>query len=419
MGLAAVVAVLLACTPAGREADTEPPAFDRLVGSWRAVLLSPGGELPFALEIAEVGDELSAVAISGEERAPFSKVSIAGDEVVLALEWYDSRIDARLVSDDRMTGRWQKTIPGGISALDFQATKGDLERFRPVSGPVAASAPTDIGGVWRVEFVDDSSTEPAQGEFRQEGSRVVGTFLTPVGDYRYLEGSYVDGLLRLSTFDGGHAFLFHARATEDGSLSGDFWSRDSYHATWTATRADDAGPLLPDAWELTGLTNEEGLFRFAFPDLEGRLVTDGDPSFGGKVLIVNIFGSWCPNCNDKAPLLAEWDRRFRDRGLALVGLAYEFSGDAERDGLYVRKYAERHGIEFPLLLAGISDKQAATDTLPDLTAVVAFPTSVFIGRDGKVRRIHSGFAGPGTGAHHEELVAELGRLIEALLAETS
>ena len=144
-----------------------------------------------------------------------------------------------------------------------------------------------------------------------------------------------------------------------------------------------------------------------------------DDRFRGKVVLVNIFGSWCPNCNDKAPVLAGWYQRFRDQGLEIVGLAYEFTGDPERDRRQVRRFAERHGIEFPLLLAGLSDKRQAAATLPDLSAVVAFPTTVFIGRDGLVRRIYTGFAGPGTGEHHERLVRKLERLIVELLAEPS
>ncbi|MDH3402510.1 MAG: TlpA family protein disulfide reductase [Acidobacteriota bacterium] len=423
---------LAACAPAGHDGAGAAPgtgtaaaagAGRLLVGTWRAVLASPGGELPFTLEIADSGGELSAVAISGGERAPFSAVSITGDDVLLAFDWYDSRIEARLEGETRLAGRWEKTVPGGVSGLDFVATKGDDRRFLAVAGQLAvagevpAAAPADVSGVWQAVFTDEDGSEPATGEFRQEGSRVVGTFLTPLGDYRFLEGSYEGGLLRLSTFDGGHAFLFHARAREDGALSGDFWSRDRYHATWTATRADGAAPLLPDAWELAGLTNDDGRFRFAFPDLEGRLVTSEDPRFAGKVVVANVFGSWCPNCNDEAPLLAGWHRRYGARGLELVGLAYEFSGDPERDRIYVGKYANRHGIDYPLLLAGVSDKEAAGATLPDLTAVVAFPTTVFIGRDGRVRRIHSGFAGPGTGEHHAALVAELESLLEQLLAE--
>jgi thiol-disulfide isomerase/thioredoxin len=246
---------------------------------------------------------------------------------------------------------------------------------------------------------------------------VTGTFLTPTGDYRYLAGSYEGGLLRLSTFDGAHALLFTAHTQGDGTLQGDFWSRDSYHATWTARRVAAGQPVLPDAWSQVGLTNQEGRFGFRFPDLEGRSVASTDPRYAGRVVLVNVFGSWCPNCNDEAPLLAEWYRRYHGRGLEIVGLAYEYTGNAARDTLFVRKFAARHGITYPLLLAGTSDKKLAGKTLPDLTAVLAFPTTVFLGRDGRVRKIYSGFAGPGTGEHHQELVAELERLIEKLLRE--
>jgi thiol-disulfide isomerase/thioredoxin len=221
----------------------------------------------------------------------------------------------------------------------------------------------------------------------------------------------------LSTFDGAHAFLFQARASNDGKLAGDYWSRDSYHATWSATRSDDAGATLPDGWKDVGLTNPEGRFQFRFPDLEGRPVALTDERFRGKVVLVNIFGSWCPNCNDEAPLLAAWDRKYRDRGLQIVGLAYEFTGNAVRDREMVRRFAKRYGITYPLLLAGVSDKKKASVTLPDLTRVIAYPTSLFIGRDGKVKKIYSGFAGPGTGKHFDALRTEMESVIESMLAE--
>jgi thiol-disulfide isomerase/thioredoxin len=277
-----------------------------------------------------------------------------------------------------------------------------------------------MNGIWKAEFTDSDGVSPARGEFRQDRgtSRVTGTFLTPTGDDRYLEGSFENGVLRLSTFDGAHAFLFQARASQDGNrLSGDYWSRDSYHATWIATRADDASATLPDGWKDVGLTNTEGRFRFRFPDLAGKPVALSDDRFRGKVVLVNIFGSWCPNCNDEAPLLAAWDRKYRDRGLEIVGLAYEFTGNAARDREMVRRFANHYGITYTLLLAGVSDKQKASATLPDLTRVLAYPTSIFIGRDGNVKKIYSGFAGPGTGKHFDTLRAEMGTLIESMLAE--
>lgn len=437
--LVSLVSLLLACWLLACGAPSNPPVEStsgeaplELDGTWRAALTSPGGELPFGLRFqgaAEPGAEegkapsWSAWVINGEEELPTSSVQVRAQEVVIAFDWYDSEITARMDDDGVLRGEWRRTAAQGeTSRLPFMAQRPSTPRFGVLSEPPAPGADqvADVSGVWRVVFREegeDDSEEVARGEFQQEGDAVRGTFLTPTGDYRFLDGTYGDGWLRLSTFDGAHAFLFHARAQADGSLEGDFWSRDVYHATWTAAPAEQGASWLPDAWQEVGLTNDEGRFHFAFDDLEGQPLSLEDPRFEGKVVLVNIFGSWCPNCNDEAPLLADWYRRYQDQGLEIIGLAYEFSGDTERDRTMVQRFGERHGIDYPLLLAGISDKAAAAETLPDLTAVLAYPTTVFIARDGRVRRIHSGFSGPGTGVHHDVLVEELEQTLETLLEE--
>ena len=416
LALLPFLGAVLGCGRAGAAGAAAPP---HVLGEWRAVLTSPGGDLPFGLRLTRAGRRLRAVAVNGAEQAPFSAVEQSGDRLTLRIDWYDSRIDAQITpAGDRMTGVWTRTEPGGPSRMPFEAVRGASPRFTRLKTPGGdRQAVPSVSGEWSAEFKDASGTSPAQGELVQEGERVTGTFLTPTGDYRYLEGSYEGGLLRLSTFDGAHAFLFSAEARGDGTLQGDFWSRGSYHATWKARRVAAGQPVLPDAWAQVGLTNRQGRFGFHFPDLDGHDVASTDPRFAGKVVLVNVFGSWCPNCNDEAPLLAAWYRRYHDRGLEIVGLAYEYTGDPVRDASFVRRYAARHGITYPLLLAGTSDKLAATKTLPDLTAILAFPTSIFLGRDGRVRKIYSGYAGPGTGEHHQELVAEWEKLLGSLLAE--
>jgi thiol-disulfide isomerase/thioredoxin len=407
--------ILLLCL-----ACTTRPAEEDLLGTWRAVLASPGGELPFTLRVEPSGTGVEAVALNGEEEAQFSSVRRQGDEVVLEMAWFDSRIRARFAGADRLEGEWSRTHAGGtLARLPFTAARGDDRRFLPEpSGPPGdAGAVPSVEGTWEVTFTDDGGSEPAQGEFRQEGERVLGTFLTPTGDHRFLDGDYRRGVLRLSTFDGSHAYLFVARAQGDGTLAGDWWSRDAYHATWTARRAAPGESALPDPASQVRVTSADGRLHFSFPDLEGRPLSLNDPRFAGKVVIVSLFGSWCPNCADEAPLLVTWHRRWRDRGLEMLGLAYEYTGDPERDREFVARHRDRHRIEYPLALAGTSDKAQASTTLPDLSAVLAFPTTIFIGRDGTVRHIHSGFAGPGTGEHYAQLVAELEALIERLLDE--
>lgn len=395
--------------------DAEEQAGGPRPGDWRAVLTLPGGELPFTLRIEEGSSGLAAVAVNGEEQARFDSVRVEASQVVLRFDVYDSELRAELSPDGALlTGEWWKA---GRTRLPFAATLGDSRRFLPGADAGKGSAPS-VAGAWSAVFKRKRGDESARGEFSQTGERVRGTFLTPTGDHRYLEGDFQDGALRLSAFDGGHAFLYSARQQADGRLEGEFWSGSGAAVPWTARSVASSGhDGLSDAFSQAGLTNPEGRLRFTFPDLEGRPVSLTDERFRGKVVVVNLFGSWCPNCNDEAPLLAGWQRRHRDRGLQIVGLAYEETGDPEADRRSVRVFARHHGLEYPLLLAGLSNREAAAKTLPDFMGLFAFPTTVFIGRDGRVRKIHSGFAGPGTGAHHQKLVAELDALVESLLEE--
>jgi len=392
-----------------------------LAGTWRATLASPGGALPFWLRIEGEPGALRAVALNGPEEVAFSSAKLDGDTLVLQIGIYDSEIRASWSDDETLVGTWTKTTPKGPSSMDFIAQRGEGPRFASAIDAPPHEVPASIAGNWSMQFSDDGeSGYVGQALLVEDGARIDGTILTDTGDYRYLDGRYDNGTLELSCFDGGHAFLFRGQVQADGTLKGDFWSRGSYHATFTASRmADtDAGPLA-DPYQAVGLTEgSDGRFEFSFPDLDGNVIADTDPRFSGKVVLVDIFGTWCPNCNDYAPLLAEWDERYRERGLEIVGLAFEMTGDVERDREFVRRYATQYGLKFPLLLGGTSDKADAAQALPSLDVVKSYPTTVFIGRDGKVHRIHSGFAGPATGKHHETMVAEMESHIETLLSDT-
>jgi thiol-disulfide isomerase/thioredoxin len=414
--LIALTILLSACSQSNNEsAAVSSSAYDPS-GVWRAVLASPGGELPFTLEISGEGGDYQAVAINGEERAALSHVRLSGLDIILSFSWYDSEITARLSEDGSvMEGRWRKTHAEADTVLGFSATRGLASRFLPLPAATTPATVTDISGTWAVEFTDEDGSSVAQGEFTQSRDELSGTFLTASGDYRYLHGVYQQGVMRLSTYDGSHAFLFQAQVQGDGSLKGDFWSRDVYHATWTATRADSDQEILPDAWDQVQLTGVDGSLNFSFEDLDGRTVTLDDQRFAGKPVLINLFGSWCPNCNDEAPELVRWYAQHQSQGLEIIGLAFEYSGDSQRDREMIARYAERHGIEYTLLLAGTTDKKDAAQQLGFVDKVIAFPTTIFLDREHQVVGIHSGFAGPGTGRHHTELVAELSARIEALL----
>ena len=222
--------------------------------------------------------------------------------------------------------------------------------------------------------------------------------------------------LYLSTFDGAHAFLYKAKIDPDGALAGDFWVGTAHHEHWTGKR--DANAALPDAYSLTSMRAGARHFDFAFPDLAGNTVTSKDPAFRGKVLIVALAGSWCPNCHDEAAFLEPLYREYRGRGVEIVSLMFEHFGDFPHAAAATQRFRQHYGIEYTTLIAGISDKDEAAKKLPMLERVYAFPTTIFVDRRGNVRKIHTGFSGPATGDHYTQFEREVKATLDQLLAES-
>lgn len=387
------------------------PSSDPLPPAWRAALECPGGEIPFRLELAETDRGLVAVLVNGVERRTLERVERDGTRLVIHCDPYDSRLEAKLSEDGRtMTGEWIRYRTADTETrLPFRATAGAADRFPPTDGAPSADR---FAGRWRVEF--SSSEDPAVAIFEGEGAALRGTFLTTLGDYRYLAGDARGSGLRLSVFDGAHAFLFTAQLDAAGRLAGEFWSRDSWHETWTAERAESAA--LPDAFALTHWTGAVPLEQLVFPDLEGERRSLADPAFAGKARLIVLFGSWCPNCYDQSAYLVELRRRYGEAGLAVQGLAFEFGDDLERQTRVLERYRDHHGIDYPILVAGTSDKAAASAAFPVLDRVRSYPTTIFLDRTGRVRAVYTGFSGPATGAEHARLKQRFEGLIEDLLA---
>lgn len=386
-------------------------------GTWTAALASPGGPLTFGLEFTWDADgNLGTTIVNGEERRAAGAVAKIPGGIVIEVPPYRSRLVAELSEDMRgLEGRWERDRGEGHKpVLAFAATADDLEGTPETDStrrldPEAVAA---IDGRWSVQFEDDD--DPAVGVFEvQADGTAAGTFLTTLGDYRYLAGHFDGTKLDLSCFDGAHAFLFSA-TLEDGALRGDFWSRDSYHTTWTARK--DPNAALPDDFALTRWTGEDiDLGALRFPNVDGIERALDDPAFAGDARLLVVFGSWCPNCNDLSEFLVELDARYE--GLSILGLAFELGDDPEDQRAAVRDYLAHHGATYPALVCGTYDKEKASAALPILDRVRAYPTTVFMDRHGNVSAVHTGFSGPATGDRHAALRQRFESEIESLLAQ--
>ena len=402
---------LLGCE---KSAIPVPEVVEPQAGYWQAFITLPGGDIETGLEISRDGDAYRASLINGQERVRIDEVSFSDGKLLLRFPTFNSEINATL-KDNNLVGTLTLVKRfGKTQTLPFRAMSGS-ER-----NPDTSSAPgIDLSGRWAVTFHGSDGDDPSYvGEFAQRGARLFGTFLHPNGDYRFLAGHVRGSEFSLSTFDGSHAYVFSGSISADGRIErADFWSGSSWHQQWSAQR--NATVELPDAFKRTFLNAGYERFEFEFPNEDGEVVSIDDEKYRDKVLLVTVAGTWCPNCNDEAGFLAPFYEEYRDQGLEVVALMFEHFEDADLAAEQVRQFRQKFAIQYDTLIAGISDKTEASMTLPALSAVLAFPTTLFIDRSGRVREIHTGFTGPGTGEHYTNLQNSFTRLTKELLSETA
>jgi thiol-disulfide isomerase/thioredoxin len=385
-------------------------------GNWRATLLRDGQELPILLEVSQNPDNktYSVVSVNGEERLQLDSAYFENDSLHIPMELFDSEIVAA-VHGDKLSGTYSRLKEGVVvGSLPFEAVYGENHRFFKEG---VAKSEKNVAGKWSTTFLNPATGDStlAVGNFIQNGSAVQGSFLTPTGDYRFLNGSINGDSLYLSTFDGSNAMLFKAALQTDGTLKGELWSGLKGYKTWTAKLNPDA--KLPDATKLTFLKPGFDKVDFTFPDSDGKTVSLSDSQYKDKVIIIQILGSWCPNCMDETNFLAPWYKKNKDRGVEIIGLAFEHSDKPEVSNPKLKRMINRFGMTYPVLLAGTNSDEATGKALPMLNKVMSYPTTIFIDKKGKVREIHTGFSGPGTGKYYDQFVEDFNGLMDKMIAE--
>lgn len=373
--------------------------------TYLGTLKSPGGDLYFQFSLfgkPQAPD--SGFVVNGADTSRFTSIQVVGDSVKFSFDHFDSHLVANYEDGD-FRGRWFKRSAEGFSRLPFEARVGS---WSDISFQGAS-----FNGTWTTVFTDEDESFPATGIFVQDGKRIQATFLTETGDYRFLTGFVKDSLLTLSTFDAAHAFLFKAKLQADGRLIGDFWSRDTYHATWVAEKGENE---LRDPESITKINLENPFIWFDFKTPEGERISHQDLRFKNKPMLVYVFGSWCPNCADEAVMMKEiYAQNYASTDLQIVGLGFEYRGNFESDAELVRRYRARFNIPWPVLVAGNSDKSDASELLPFVEEIISFPTAFFVDRNGKVVSTHTGFRGPGTGAFYHQEKQNFKTHIDAIL----
>ncbi len=372
---------------------------------WRLEIPSPGGNIPVHLLLT---DDQRAFAVNAGEKMEFDRVFTVKDTLHLRMDLYDLELILS-VKNEKLNGLLNKR---GADMLYRQAaftgTAHDPVRFKVP----ANRTPAALGAKYQVTFKNTTSGKesPALGVFNVNGTQVTGSFLTQTGDYRYLQGNINGDSLYLSAL-GSTAVMYKARISGDSLIGGT--SHNPFGSGSGFSGVKNEQYELPDGTKLTYLKEGYERFDFTFPDINGQAVSLSDPRFQGKVTVVQILGTWCPNCLDETRFLMEY--RKEDPSLEVIGLAFERNDEPSFAYPRIARFITRFGVDYPILLAGTT--QNAGSKLPQLNHVMAFPTSIIVDKKGEVRKIHTGFTGPGTGNYYEEYVKEFTAFVKELQAE--
>ncbi len=415
-----VVCLWTLCVPLAGSAQTksQPP-----LGLWDGTIQGKAGEVNFGIDLQRQGDAIHATLINATDRQPFSSATWNGEVLTLHLDYYDGTLTAHLVSPQRLQGEYSRQSSKGLVHIPLVLTPHhDPAPGKPWTGATLA-------GDWLLHPADAEGAEKnTLVSFQQQPMAAADGKVPATGILEYVSGD--TGLLHgavfqaavgqthfhLSRFDGIHVLALDGEFQPDGSLKGQLGGFVSV-TSFTAERSKDVASADPNvlAEGLTKVKDPQEAFHFSGVDEAGKRLDQSSLEFKGKPIIIDIFGTWCPNCHDEAPVLEKLYRKYRAQGLEIVGLAYEYSDDTARNLRQIGIYRAKYGLSYPLLLAGTTAEGQIAKTLPQLVNFGAFPTSIFIDRSGHVHAILAGFSGPSTGDKYQQVQQRMDELAREIV----
>lgn len=378
-------------------------------GSWEAQLkINDMTELPFRLEVSKIKKKYAFTIHNASETIALGTPVQHGDSLIVDFPDFHSSIHLKANTSKNMAGYWINYNKGDQYKIPFQANYWNAK-----VSTIEKTSEHNLTGRWKTTFGNEKSTWMAIGVFEQKGEKITGTFLTETGDFRFLEGKVKGNQMNLSCFDGSHAFHFTG-VYENEKLKGTFYSGKHFSENWEAV-LDPAYELRhPDS--VTYIVKNEPV-TFKMKDLEGKEFTFPNPAYKDKVTIIQIMGTWCPNCMDETQFLNELYAKYHTQGLEIISIGYETPADFQQQAEKIRTLKNRRNLNFTFLVGGQANKALTSQQFPMLNEIISYPTAIIIGKDGEVKKIHTGFNGPGTGKLYTDYVNSMNAFIEILLQE--
>lgn len=370
-------------------------------GVWRFELKYPTVSVPFLLELEPQKRGWMATLIRGKERVEIKDLKVAKGKWIVPLGTYQNYLEFSFISPTLIRGHFVKPARSPVERVALEGRHGAFRRFE---GSVKKSD-VNLSGKWSLDLVDGSGEKTeAVLLLDQSGSSLQASIMTPSGDYGYIDG-IVDGAeFKTAAFDGVFNFVFRGRL-EGEQLIGELVGKTS--TRFTATRNEKAE--LPDPTKQT----QVDAIDFTLPTTDGKKISLKD--YAKKPVIIQIFGSWCPNCIDELGFLGPWYEKNKTRGIQVIALSFEYAPTPEEARKHLAMVVKKRAIPYPVLLAGTSRDDTPAKILPGIKNFISFPTTIFLDRNHKVVKVHAGFNGPGTGLYYGQFTQMFEETVNGLI----
>ena len=393
------------------------PAPEKFIkeGVWRGVFRVSETQVPFNFEFKGKDVEHAVFTLlNGTRRDDFHVQRIGKDSVFVKMNTYDAALVAKINDDGTLSGEYRSLVPGFRgNSLPFTAEHGKTYRFVEPGKDVAPKA--NLTGKWELKVYSKEQVPNKIAVLKQTGNKLTGVIMQVTGDSRELEGTVQGDEFVLSGFTGPSPKIYRGKINADGTLSGEIGSGIYDNTKFDAVKDEKAE--LPDPYKLTFLKEGYKKLDFTFPDLTGKQVSLSDDKYKGKVVIIEIVGTWCPNCTDQTVFLSPWFNKNQKRGVEAIAIGFEQKDSLAYAQYTLGKLRDKYNIKYDILFGGLADKKLVSQKLPALNKFVAFPTTIIIDRKGEVREIYTGYTGTVTGNYYKEYEKKFNKLLDQLIAE--
>jgi peroxiredoxin len=396
-------------------ADGDPATKSIKEGLWRGVFNVAESEVPFNFEFKGKDlDHATFTLINGSRRDDFHVQRLGKDSVFVKMNTYDAALVAKINDNGTLSGEYRSLVPNFRgNALPFVAEHGKTYRFVEPGKDVAPQA--NLTGKWELKLYSKEAVPASIAVLKQKGNKLTGVVMTVVGDSREIEGTIQGDEFALSGFTGPSPFIIKGKVNEDGTLSGEEGFGIYKNIKFDATKNNDVE--LPDPYKLTFLKEGYKKLDFTFPDLAGKPVSLNDDKYKGKVVIIEIIGTWCPNCTDQTVFLSPWFNKNQKRGVEAIAIGFEQKDSLAYAAYTLGKLRDKYNIKYDILFGGLADKKLVAQKLPALNKFIAFPTTIIIDRKGEVREIYTGYTGTVTGQYFKDYEKKFNKVLDELIAE--